>query len=136
MSKQLLHQRNDSSESLQLQEEPGSHASTAVLEGKSTPSYFASSRKYRALLLVVGVVAGVAACAVLVATVVGTTHAIQTQRVGDYSALSAGVGDPQLEHRQQHDDPLINIETKEQLLRKVYIPPHTIQAVANADLFT
>ena len=131
MSKQLLHQRNDSSESLQLQEEPGSHASTAVLEGKSTPSFFTSSRKYRALLLVVGVVAGVAACAVL-----GTTHAIQTQRVGDYSALSAGVGDPQLEHRQQHDDPLINIETKEQLLRKVYIPPHTIQAVANADLFT
>ena len=109
MSKQLF-QRNDSSESLQLQEEAGSHASTA-LQGKSTPSFFAPSKKYKTLLLVVGVLAGVAVCAVA-ATAIGAT---QAQR----SAGAASTGAPQLERREQHDDPLIDMATKEQLLRKV-----------------
>lgn len=109
MSKQLL-QRNDSLESFQLQEEAGSHASTA-LQGKSTPSIFAPSKKYKVLLLVVGVLAGVAVCAV-VATAIGVTQA-----QGGAGTASSGV--PQLERREQHDDPLIDMATKEQLLRKV-----------------
>ena len=114
MNKQLL-QKNDSSESLQLQQGGGSHTTTAI-QGKSTaPSFFASSRKYKLLLLVVGILAGVAVCAVI-ATAVGAT---QAQR-GTGTATASGVS--QFGRREQHDDPLIDMATKEQLLRKVYFP--------------
>ena len=114
MNKQLL-QRSNSPESLQLH---GSHASTAVVEGKSTPSSFVAPAKNRRkiLLLVVGVLAGVAVCALVAAAAVGAT---QAQRGG--GRVPSGIPS-QFERREQHDDPLIDMATKEQLLRKVYSP--------------
>lgn len=113
MNKQLL-QKNNSSESFQLQEGGGNHTTTAI-QGKSTPSFFALSKNFKSLLLVVGILAGVAVC-VVVATAVGTT---QAQRGAGTVTAS---GDSQFERRELHDDPLIDMATKEQLLRKVYSP--------------
>ena len=119
MDKQLL-QRNDSFENLQLQEKAGNHANAAILGGKSTSSFFDPSKKYKTVLLVVGILAGVAVCAVVVAAVAGT----QAQKAAaDGTAVSSGV--PQVERREQHDDPLIDMATKEQLLRKVCTPPQS-----------
>jgi hypothetical protein len=115
MDKQLL-QRNDSFESLQLQGQAGSHVNAVIPEGKSTPSFFDPSKKYKTLLLVVGVLAGVAVCAV-----VATAGIAGTQAQGGDGTVSSGV--PQFERRVQNDDPLIDMATKEQLLRKVCTLP-------------
>ena len=114
MSKQLL-QSSNSSESLQLH---GSHASTAVMEGQSTPSSFVTpAKKRKILLLVMGVLAGVAICAVVAAAAIGATQA----QGGGGGKVPSGVPS-QFQPREQHDDPLIDMATKEQLLRKVYSP--------------
>ena len=120
MDKQLL-QRNDSFESLQLQEKAGNHTNAAILGGKSTSSFFDSSKKYKTVLLVVGILAGVAICAVVVAAVAGT----QVQKAAADGGTSVSSGVPQVERREQYDDPLIDMATKEQLLRKVCTPPQS-----------
>ena len=112
MDKQLL-QRNDSFES-----QAGNHANAAILGGKSTSSFFDPSKKYKTVLLVIGILAGVAACAVVVAAVAGT----QAQKAAADGGTAVSSGVPQVERREQHDDPLIDMATKEQLLRKVH--PH------------
>ena len=120
MDKQLL-QRNDSFESLQLQEKAGNHANAAILGGKSTSSFFDSSKKYKTVLLVVGILAGVAVCVVVVAAVAGT----QAQKAAADGGTAVSSGVTQVERREQHDDPLIDMATKEQLLRKVCTPPQS-----------
>ena len=114
MDKQLL-QRNDSFEG-----QAGNHANAAILGGKSTSSFFDPSKKYKTVLLVIGILAGVAACAVVVAAVAGT----QAQKTAADGGTAVSSGVPQVERREQHDDPLIDMATKEQLLRKVCTPPH------------
>ena len=104
MNKQLL-QRNESSESLQLQEEGGSHASTTISE-KSSPSSFSVSKKYKVLLLVIGVLVVIAVCAAVAVA-------------GGASQAQRGAGATHFERRGQLDDPLIDMATKEQLLKKV-----------------
>lgn len=104
MDKQVL-QRLDSSVSLRLEVEDGGERSltNSAMHEKST-TFMPSENKFKALLLVFGVLAVIAVSAV-VATAAG----------------AAVTSHESIESRQLHDDELVDRETKEFLLEKVAI---------------